>query len=356
MKLFIDESGNTGEVLSSAEMFNFNDQPYYALSGLLLNDEEEQQLTQFVGALINKYKIQGDELKAKNIYKSKVTFFEEIVGYILNKKIAFFIELMDKQFFLNMYLVDYFFLPYYSLPLSDKVIQTKKEIARSLSKHLTQDIYESFTSTVKTYTNSALEKFYNVLENHFKNVEDGIYVKHISKTKEDYLELKEENSQQALEKFLPKPDKNPNNRLIHLLPNYNAFTNLIARAQKYNYSNSGLIDFDIIHDEQKQFDVIYKSALEHMKSVDSDKILSGSSISKKAMFNINKNTKLLFVDSKTDLCVQVSDLISGFVMRYCIDRDKRNMTKIKSVEPIIRKLAYPYAGTSVGINFVVPIP
>lgn len=356
MKLFIDESGNTGEVLSSSDNFNFSDQPFYVLSGLLLNTEEEQKLAQFVSTLKNKHRIHGGELKAKNLYKSKVGFFEEIVEYLLNNQHAFFIELMDKQFFLNMYLVDYFFLPYYSVPINDGVIRMKKEIAKRLSNHLTQDIYECFTSTVKTYTNNSLEAFYVVLENHFKTIENGVYVKHILKTKEDYFELKNENRQQALEKFLPLPDKNSKNRLIHLLPNYNAFTNLIARTQKYNSEDSGLVDFDIIHDEQKQFDIIYESALELMKNVNTDEILTGTSVSDKAMFNINHNTNLTFVDSKTDLCVQVADLISGFVMRYCIDREKRNMTKIESFEPIIRKISYPYPGKSVGINFVVPVP
>jgi len=74
MKLFIDESGNTGETLSLDSAFNFKEQPYYVLSGILLNSIEERKLSKYISQLIEKYKIGGDELKAKNIYKYKPCF------------------------------------------------------------------------------------------------------------------------------------------------------------------------------------------------------------------------------------------------------------------------------------------
>jgi len=262
---------------------------------------------------------------------------------------------MDKQFYINMHLVDNIFLPYYSIQLNDKVISIKKELAKRLSNYLTMKIYDEFSLTIKAYTNSSLENFYEILENHFKDIENDTYLKNVTKTKKDYYELKKINSELALKKFLPIPDENPKGRLIHLLPNYNAFTSLIARTQIHNSNFLGSVDINIIHDEQKQFDIIFENALKLIKNTDTDDILKSTSIPGKAKYNISQNISLTFVDSKTEICVQVSDIISGFVMRYCIDRDKRNISKIKIVEPSIKKLSSPYFD-SVGINFVVPIP
>jgi|SRR5690554_59185 len=354
MKLYIDESGNTGETLSKESEFNFREQPYYVLAGLFVKNELEEELQDFVDELKTKYRVQGNELKAKNLYESKHLFITELVEFIIDKKIPFFIELMDKLFYLNIQLVEYFIVPYYSLPINDENIYRKRFIASTLGQFLNQDIYQKFIDTIKENTNDALEKFYDELISHFKNTNQNEIKINVEQTKTDYFEKKENNPEQALKDFLPIPDENPNKRLIYLLPNYNAFTNLIARAQKYINDTSPESGFDIIHDEQKQFDVIFATALELMKNNDTDVVVNGTVINEKAMFNLEKEINLSFIDSKTNIFIQVSDLLAGVIMRFWSDFISKNEDKIQKYLPVIKQLNYPIDGSSIGINYVVP--
>lgn len=319
MKLYIDESGNTGETLSKDSIFNFKEQPYYVLAGILADDETSIKLESFITTQKAKHHIQGNELKAKNIYSSKYTFVSELVDYIISNHIPFFIELMDKLFYLSIQLVDYFIIPYYSLPLNDQTIHRKRYIASTIGEYLNQNIYQSLVETVKENTNAALEDFYDLLINHFDSINQPEIKINIEQTKIDYFEDKDDNEEVALKKYLPIPNENPKRRLIHLLPNYNAFTNLIARAQKYDLYYQDNNGFEIIHDEQKQFDIIFNSAFETMQTIDTDSFTNNTVIMENASFNLSDKHSIEFIDSKLNLLVQVSDLIAGLVMRFWSD-------------------------------------
>ena len=352
--LYIDESGNTGETLSKDFKFNFTDQPYYVLAGILLNRNSQTALSDFMNSQKLKHKIQANELKAAKLYDSKPAFIAEMVDFILKNKIPFFIELMDKQFYLHFQLVEYFIVPYYSMPVSDENIFAKKIIASTIGQYLNENIYQSFIDAVKENTNESLENFYEILIGHFEQIGQNETKLNIEQTKTDYLERKAEDPEKALKEFFPIPDENPNNRFIHLLPNFNAFTNLVARTQKYVDGNSANKNFEIIHDEQPQFDKIFQSALELMKNVETDKLVKITHLTDKGRFNVDDSIKLNFKDSKMDILIQVSDLLAGVVMRFWVDFIKKNEAKTSVYLPIIKKLNYPYSNTTVGINYVVP--
>lgn len=354
MILYIDESGNTGETLSKDSKFNFIEQPYYVLAGIFLDTKNQLDLESFITSKIVEYKIQGNELKAKNLYDSKPAFVAELANYLIDQNIPFFIELMDKLFYLHMHIVEYFIVPYYSVPLDNMNIMRKKFIASNLGEYLNPNIYQSFIDAVKENTNESLERFYEILIKHFEDLGYDEIKQNVEQTKLDYFEKKEENAEAALKEFFPLPDENPHNRLIHLLPNFSAFTGLIARAQKYKNEGSKNPEFEIIHDEQKQFDVIFHKALEQMKNVDSDKLIKYTTVANKSQFNVDKNLKLSFKDSKTDKLIQVSDLIAGITMRFWSDFMSNNDEKVKTYLPVIKKLSSSDRSSNVGINYVVP--
>jgi hypothetical protein len=354
MKLYIDESGNTGETLSQDGNFNFVEQPFYVLSGLLVNDTAKVALEAFVSQLKVKYHIQGNELKSKGIYKSKSNFLKELVDYLTDKKIPVFTELMDKLYYIHTQLIEYFIVPYYSLEFNDLNIEKKRIISAELGKFLNQDIYDKFLIAIKMNSNESLEEFYEVLINHFDAINEEELKKNVQLTKEDYFDEKSINPVSALRKFFPIPDENPNNRLIHLLPNYNAFTNLIGRVQKYVIDFTSKDYFDIIHDEQKQFDVIYKKTIQSMKQLNLDSIVEHTKLASKGTFNLNENISLTFIDSKTDISIQVADLLSGFIMRFWLDFKNNNNDNVEKYLPLMIKLNHPFPGSSIGINYVVP--
>lgn len=354
MKLYIDESGNTGEALSQNGNFNFTEQPYYVLSGLFADDETKEALEIFVADLKIKHHIQGNELKSKSIYKTKSNFLTELIDYLTDKQIPIFTELMDKHYYIHIQLIEYFIVPYYSLEFTNSNIEKKRIASSELGQFLNQDIYDRFVIAIKANTNESLEEFYDVLISHFNEINEVTLKNNVELTKKDYFAAKEKSSEQALKNFFPIPDKNPKNRLIHLLPNYNAFTNLIGRTQKFVEDFTKEQDFSIIHDEQKQFDVIFEKALLLMKEADSDSVTRNTKIALKGTFNLNENISLTFVDSKTNISVQVADLLAGFVMRFWSDFKNGNNANVEKYLPLMRKINHPITGSTIGINYMVP--
>jgi len=352
MKLYIDESGNTGEVLIKNGDFNFKKQPYYVLTGLLVSESKKSDFIDFIITKKTEYNIRSIELKAKNIYKKKSGFIIDLIDYITTNNIPVFIELMDKYYYLNIQIFEHLIVPFNSLPLTNDNIKRIKFLVSNLTPFLSDDIYKQFIIACKEYNAIELEKLFHILINHLCVTNNSEIKKNIELTIEDY-KIKKGETSEAYKSYLPNPDKNPNNKLIHLLPNYHAFTNLIGRVEKHK-TDFKTNNFIIVHDEQKQFDIIYKTALCLMKEIDADSVFKNLIISQKGTFNINKDMELVFVDSKQELLIQTSDLISGFVMRFWKDFSENLTNSISKYFVAFKKLTYPVKGANMGINFVVP--
>ncbi|THF53006.1 DUF3800 domain-containing protein [Flavobacterium supellecticarium] len=354
MKIYIDESGNTGPIQFKNSTSNFEDQPLYVLAGLILGLDAKIKLEAFVNELRVKYKIQGNELKAKSLYESNFKFCEDLIMYLVKEKVPIFIELMDKMYFVNQHLVDYVFVPHYSYPvITDEIIFMKRFIASNLDKYINSGIYQSFLDSMTNYNNGSLEIFYQRLTEHLENSKGEVFqllLKNARATIDEYYELKHTDAEKALKFYLPIPDPNPKGRLLFLLPNFNAFTNLLARAEKFNSTD----EIDIIHDEQKQFDVIFESALKQMKEVEVDGLIKGTQIQNLVKFRIQTSKKLNFADSKEVVSLQVADLIAGIVMRYYLDFVNRNESNVKKYHQVMKMLGSTAQHSATGINYVIP--
>ena len=58
--LYLDESGKTGSMrLVNGKNWNFSNQPYFVLCGILIKDASVSQLDKFINEIRTKYKIQG---------------------------------------------------------------------------------------------------------------------------------------------------------------------------------------------------------------------------------------------------------------------------------------------------------
>ena len=62
LNYYIDESGNTGDVLSTGNDFDFSGQPIFSLA--CVGVDQTEKLDEFIHKLKSKYKIQGKELKS----------------------------------------------------------------------------------------------------------------------------------------------------------------------------------------------------------------------------------------------------------------------------------------------------
>lgn len=361
MKLYIDESGNTGETLTKDSKYNFREQPYFVLAGILINKNEEKLLENFITQKRALYKIQSNEFKARKLYDKRNKFITETIDFLIENKIHFFVELMEKSYYLNVQILENIILPFKEN--TDESIHMRKVIASNLDIFFNDEVYQKFIDTCKTYTSNALEDFLHYLIAYLQGIipnstedfkESIVQLKgHIELTLSDFLEMKSE-SINSYKLFLPKPSLNPHNKLVHLLPNYHCFSNLIGRTEKCVLDNS-LGEYAIIHDEQKEFGVIFEETIAHMKTVDTNQLIKGTFAEDIVSYNLPSNLKLSFEDSKTNIFLQVSDILGGFTMKFWNDFVNNNMEKIALYSNTFKKLVNLNSDNHNGINFVVKL-
>lgn len=354
MYLYVDESGNTGGANVNFNTFNFKDQPYYALGGILVNDHERNSLLEFLDVLKQKYRIQATELKAKKLYESKPQVIWELVDFVNRRGLPVFVELMDKNYNLSMQMLT-FTIARPPVIDSNKIIRLLRDMARILPHYLGEGFYIKFTQTCQEYSFQALEKFYHELQIHLKNRNHLDALQLVQITWSCYLEDKKKYGTETFKKYLPIPDPNSKNRLIHLLPNYSAFTNLVGRAQKYKVKNSITTKIEIIHDEQPQFESIYRDAFKAMIISNTDSHSAGTLISDLASYNLsNTDFEVKFANSKEDKAIQAVDLIAGFIVNVWTDFKNQQYDKIHHHMPSAKSIVKDHESSPVGTLFVVP--
>lgn len=117
-KYYLDESGNTGDLVNKQRDLTFASQPLFSLAAIGL--KESSDLTDFVAMLIKKYNIQQNELKSSSIYKYKPELILEVCKHITKNNLSFFLEVVDKKYFICTAIVNHLILPpYYSGDESD---------------------------------------------------------------------------------------------------------------------------------------------------------------------------------------------------------------------------------------------
>jgi len=356
MKLFIDESGNTGPTKIKNLISNFAHQPYYSLTGILLNDEQEKQLNSFIENSVRKFDIQSSELKAKNSYEKEPNLIIELIEYISQNQIPCFTEIMEKKYYMNTQILEAFIIPSNLIPLSDELIAFKNFIASNLSEYLSDKIYEKFCKACQNYTADEFENFVKFIkfELNKQPIDDikQFLLDMVELAESDYLALRIKNPTEAFKSYLPIPDRKHNEDYIFMLPNYHAFSHLIGRVNLYINKNK-LSNFKIIHDEQKQFDIIYENIIQDFKTsrFNSNEIIKGTVMEEKIDLDFNENLTLHFEKSENLIALQCADILSGFVMRYFKDFENKKIQKIKRYKKsILQLIDVPMPE---GINFVI---
>ena len=351
-KYYLDESGNTGDLINKKFDLNFANQPIFTLTCIKVNDTNKIEI--LVEKLKKKYKIQGNELKSTSIYK-KPKFLLEVCEFIQEENIPFFIEVVDKKYNLCSTIVNHHVLPpYFEGDESDgKTQEMRNIIADYLSINLPNSYYKSFFDACFSQSEESLLKIMNLLKDFFKNLKDDyqVFYQLVEESIDDYNTMKElKTKEEALKNFFPIPDKNKRNIEIILLPHVSSMANILARVNLENNDNNEEITF--IHDNQDHFDEILQSIKTQTTELDISKKLPKIIT---ADFNLSKNSNLLFKDSKDYMGIQIADILGGFMARYFKDilYDKKNIDNIyHKIFHILINLSNPNKG--IGTNMVLP--
>ena len=331
MKIYIDESGNSGDLVQRKIDLTFSNQNIFTLSAVKIPEDVYSKLEkEFIPELKKKYKIQSGEIKSSNLFDKKPKVILEIVDFIKDNNIDYFIEITDKKYYICNSMVIYQVIPPYFI--SREELNGERKVLREIYmdifiRNIGESEYQCFFEACQNINEESLLNSFHTLKKFFSEKikeEKDLYLKiiyqcivnDISISIEDYFDIKDkEGLDNAVRKFLPIPDENKKGQLIYLLPQISSLTNLVARV---NYFNGNLEDINFIHDQQVHFDNILSYNVEKMLDVGETGYKFTNS-----NFNIEKPVDITFdADSKDNVGIQIADILSGFTMRYMQKRFK----------------------------------
>ncbi|MFQ6257684.1 DUF3800 domain-containing protein [Yersinia enterocolitica] len=362
MNYYLDECGHTGDLISDKYDFNYSNQRLFALTAIGLTKHNHKLLSTFIEELKKKHKIQGVELKSKNLIPNNIEFVIELFSKLHEIKSPIFIELVDKRFLTATNISNYQIDPGYFNP-RNTLDKTKLALDVMFKNKFAEDLTAlEDTSFLEKYIDCCLNPTEENLRASFANTKESIInnkdkfeyhellIRCLDETLDDYRILKEQEGDDAVLRFLPLPDKSKSGKFIWLLPHISSLSNIVFRINKKYNKKISKIKFH--HDTQVQLDTILQGNLSGLL-----KLNIVAPYVKGVNYSINCIPTLKFEDSKKEIGIQIADIISGFVVRYTFDRlfsskdiDERYHVAASLIEGI-----FPSNKNPVGINYVMPI-
>lgn len=278
LKLYIDETGRTGRHVYQNAKWNYDTHKYFALGGLLLDEEIEKNFIKDIIDITHKFHIQG-ELKYtnKSVKKKKdkiITEFKE-----LNDKynVIFLSEIVNQRFCDCIWIAEYAVIPYYDSSNIDSF--DRRMILRALANYIYYNINDNVIwDFVELFDNNSYDK--NKLISCCKQLtSDKVLKPHVEETIDSIKTLPLE-----IERFFPIKDYFKNQTSSFAInPHIDSFNNILNRINP-NYINN----IKIIHDTENELSY----ALNKWASI--------------------HNTGILFEHSKHNPLIQVTDFFVGY--------------------------------------------
>ena len=315
---------------------------------------DERSLEESINRLKERYGIRLGELKS-SARRERPEFIYEVVKLVCTEAYPFFLEVMDKRYFLATHITSRQLLPPIpGLAADPRTHFFQNLVADYLFERLPDAVFARFIEACLSPSHETLCAQLSALTE-FARVDVGggdvaAIVWDLATTAEkDYKEARDEGRDDAFFDYLPVPDDNKYQKPVWVLPNLSAFTNIYARINLYQEGH--LSDIRLIHDEQLQFDEILevsKRVAETLREKAAEMFTPHSN------FNFRESASLSFASSTKSIGLQVADILAGFSMRYV----KEFFTERKQVKPIahqtydmLRRHTNPTNG--VGVNLVV---
>jgi len=349
--LYLDESGNSGDLISRKNGLGFAGQPVFSLAAVDISQIENFE--DRINGLKKKFGVQAAELKSSDLYKKKPQFMLEVFSILVESKSPFFVEVVDKKYYVSTSISNHQLLPpYYTGDESHGRFQVSRNItAGVMALEMPDEYFERFFDSCHEPNEENLLRSMEGIKEFFKShPEYNGHVQDLDMSIEDYHDMKKEIGDKAVFKFIPIPDDGKRGNKILLLPHVSSLTNIIARV---NLANHGSVDgVTFYHDKQDHFDEVLVAIKELMVSNNPHGFFPPTPNSN---FQVKTSADLQFSDSKKSLGVQVADLLAGFFSRYYESFFNEGAELDSVYHEIYNKiLDGSDQEKSIGVNWVVP--
>lgn len=348
---YVDESGNSGDLVKTGKAFDFGQQPVFTLVGAGIDDVDS--LAVELDRLRAHHRIHTREIKSTAL-KNKPGFIFDLVAYLSEQRCPIFAEVVEKRFFICTTMVNHFVIPPVAGEFDRRtdVMGMKNEVAEYLHALMPAAVMHAYVKAClepsTASTRLAFEALIAWLESRMPGDTNAGFVHQF--VIDSFAEFKDGAAQQPdVQSFLPVPDLSKSAKPYWILPNLSSFTNLYARINLFRERQLGAVR--IIHDEQLQYDHV----LEQGKRASEEYAELGLSWPvQHADYGFKERAELTFWPSNSSVGIQAADVLAGFVMRYVqsviAQANVPSSGAIKTFHSLLL-LAEPERGT--GFNFVV---
>lgn len=324
--IFIDESGNTGNIEIKDDLtWNFQSQTHFALGAIYFKEEKQKELEEEILKCLQSHDVllgTEKELKSKAKYLFKNELLEELLFILHSNDVGIYFDISDKKYKVIMNIVEYCIYPYYLFDL--KATREKKiNIATFLYNNMAMEDIKYFIDLCQKEIseNDGIREIVEILlkirellisckQKEYQCVDSVIdYIKNHKKyglTLENILPIKDYNNKGTKESFLPNVD---------------AFNSLLGHICNLRLSYGDNVF--VYHDDQKQFSNVLSKWADELKKY-------GTGIQ-----------QLNFHDSKKDVVIQVVDFFTGNILRLYKEiistsyMNRKNRELVKKIKPLL---------------------
>ena len=348
LTLFVDESGNSGDV--ARDPLGFGGQRIFVLVGLG-DDAGPGSLEAIFQELLAKHGVKAHEMKGRSM-KRRPTFVRDLVAD-LGRSNSVFVEIMDKKFYFATNIVSFAlhsgaFDPYHQPSLANtfadlvtEVIDDDAVLAYAQFGHRRDD--QGLASFERTFTRALLRSKLRMgahREREFRLL--------------DQVEL---NFRRALTErrgdvrsFLAPPDRDHRGAVVSMLPHVAALAGLLARA---NHHAAGRPGIRIVHDRQAQFELALRDCVKQVEAHAEAMVVStaGTASAAHEDWDLSGRVQLEFADSKRTPAIQAADVLARFCMQRMVAVVSRAPTDPRQDEAaaLLHDLQRPSSGPGVRI-------
>lgn len=293
--IYLDESGNTGDIKIKDGKWNWGNQPYFALGSICIESNKETLLYNELKRILNSFQ-KGlgteNELKGKANYTFKKELTCSIIDALKEYNTKIYVDISNKKFKIAAYIVDYCIYPH-RIEESDR---KKKINAANRVYNVNEEIFEEFINLCysRESENTIKYKFIELLNKLSEEINSTEIKSNIKDVKEYVINYSEQGLK--VNNILPIIDHTNKGGRTCFLPNLDAYLNIIASTSTLRLGSKDKLK--IYHDEQKQFG----NALEKWTN----------DIKQDYIKNLDK---VFFQESKKDILIQVVDFITGVSLK-----------------------------------------
>lgn len=312
---YIDESGHTGDLLTSGRRFEFNGQPHFVLGAV--GPIAPEVAAELLCEVVAKHRLHNmREIKSESLDK-RPWVARDLVAALKERGVPLFVEAVDKLFFLALQIVNCQILPpsgVVELNEQDKVV--RNQIADYLYDNLPGSVLESFINACREDTPAAVRNSLEILLAWTKVPNEDVNDRNllcmigqsVAETIDD-LKIALLDDPAGHRRFLPLPDEGKLHAIYWVLPNYSSLTNMYARINRYKEGR--LTGVKLVHDGQTQYDDVLRSAKNAVENFVDNTSYSHLG----ATYDFSERAELSYGVSAETPGLMIADVIAGHVRR-----------------------------------------